>query len=122
MQSAKGYHKLIICMKARELIKDIYVITENFPSSETFGLTSQIRRASISVLLNIVEGQRRSSQKDFIHFLDIADGSLVEIEACLELSYDLGYLTSELLMPIEAKRSEVAVMLVSLIKTVRKSL
>jgi four helix bundle protein len=122
MQSEKGYHRLIICTKARELIKAIYVLTEKFPRSELLGLTSQIRRAAISVLLNIVEGQRRNSQKDFLRFLDTADASLAEVEACLEVAMDLGYISSAELEKIEEKRREVAIMLVSLIKAVKKSL
>jgi hypothetical protein len=73
MNSGKGYHKLIICDKARILVKEIYLLTEKFPQAEIFGLTSQIRRAAVSVLLKIVEGQRRNSHKDFLRFLDTAD-------------------------------------------------
>ncbi|CAN5159373.1 four helix bundle protein [soil metagenome] len=122
MQSTKGYHKLLVCLKLRELIKEIYLITEKFPKTEIFGLTSQVRRAIVSVLLNIVEGQRRESKKDFLHFLDIADASLVEVEACLEITLDLKYLSHEEYEIIEEKRKEIAYMLVAFIKSLSKPL
>lgn len=77
----KGYHKLIIWQKARELVRLIYKYTEDFPKAEEFGLKGQLRRAAVSVILTIVEGHRRKSKKEFLHFLDIAVGSLTEVEA-----------------------------------------
>ena len=64
MESEKGYYKLLIWKKCREFIVILYKYTEKFPKDEQFGLTSQLRRAAISVLLNIVEGQRRQSIKE----------------------------------------------------------
>jgi four helix bundle protein len=122
MQSNNGYHKLLICQKLRSFIKVIYSISERFPKSEVFGLTSQVRRATISVLLNIVEGQRRESKKDFLHFLDTADASLVEVEACLEIAFDLQYISSEEFEKLEENRREIAYMLVALIKSLKKTL
>jgi four helix bundle protein len=111
-----------VWQKTRELVKEIYSVTDSFPKSEIFGLTSQIRRAIVSVLLNIVEGQRRRSKKEFLHFLDTADASLTEVEACLEIAVDLMYLTNEQKDSLEIKRKEVAVMLLSLIKSIQKQL
>lgn len=122
MESTKGYHKLLVCQKLRIFIKDIYAISERFPRNEIFGLTSQLRRAAISALLNIVEGQRRQSKKDFLHFLDISDASLVEVEACLEIALDLSYLSVDEFDTIDAQRKEVMYMLVSLIKSLKKTL
>ncbi len=122
MESEKGYHKLLVWKKCRDFIVLLYKQTEKFPKDEQFGLTSQLRRASISVLLNIVEGQRRQSTKEFLHFLDTADASLVEVEACLEIALDLHYLTSTNYELLETKRKEIAMMLVSFIKTIKKTI
>jgi len=118
-KSGKGYHKLIVWQRAREFVLLIYLQTENFPKSEEFGLKSQIRRAVVSVVLNMVEGYRRSTRKDYIHFLNIADGSLSELEAALEICLDLKYLSEEKYNSLEAKRSEVGFLLSQLIKSLK---
>lgn len=82
----KGYHRLKLVEKLKFFIKHTYEATEKFPRSETFGLTSQLRRAAVSALLNIVEGDRRKSTKEFLRFLEIADASLAEVEIALELA------------------------------------
>jgi four helix bundle protein len=115
----KGYHDLIVWQKSRELVKAVYELTEKFPYKETYGLTSQIRRAALSVVLNIVEGDRRNSRKEFLRFLDTADASLTEVEACLEIALDLKYLTLEEYEKIETSRKEIAKMLTSLIKSIK---
>lgn len=115
----EGYHKLQIWQKAKELVKLIYIISNKFPESERHNLTSQIRRAAISIVLNIVEGHRRNTGKEFIRFLNIADGSLVEVEACLELSLDLGYMTETDFNRCESLRRELAAMLTSFIKSIK---
>ena len=75
------------------LVEDIYKLTEDFPSSENFGLTSQLRRAAVSLPSNIAEGSSRGSTKDFIRFLNIASGSLAEIETQLVIAERIGYIT-----------------------------
>lgn len=122
LQSSKGYHRLLVWQKARELVIDIYQLTRLFPREELFGITSQLRRASVSVVLNIVEGQRRRSKKEFLWFLDVADGSLAEVEACLELAFDLGYITRKQFEKVELRRKEVAVMSRSLMKHIETTL
>jgi four helix bundle protein len=116
----KGYHKLIVWQRARELILLIYKITEAFPKSEEYGLKSQLRRAVISVVLNIVEGYRRNTTKDYLHFLNIADGSLAELEAGIEIAYDLTFLTLEQCQVLGKKRSEVGFLLSRLIKSLNE--
>ncbi|HSW88621.1 MAG TPA: four helix bundle protein [Candidatus Saccharimonadales bacterium] len=113
----KGYHKLIVWQRAREFTLLIYKYTENFPTSEKFGLTSQIRRATVSVALNIVEGYRRKTTKDYLHFLNISNGSLAEVEAALEISLDLDFLNQTTYEEIETKRAEVGYLLSRLIKS-----
>lgn len=80
---------------ADRLVIEIYRLTSVFPKNELYGLTSQIRRAAISVPANIVEGCSRSSEKDYLHFLNIAYGSLAEVGYFLELSLKLGYLKDD---------------------------
>lgn len=119
VQGKKGYHNLLVWQKARDLIILIYKVTEKFPKSELYGLTSQIRRAVISVALNIVEGDRRRSRKEFLRFLDMADASLVELEACLEIALDLGFLSKDDFDLVRSRRRELAVMLVAFIKAIK---
>lgn len=116
----KGYHKLLVWQKAKDFVSLIYRETENFPRSEEFGLKGQVRRASISVLLNIVEGHRRRSTKEFIRFLDISQASIVEIEAILEICLDLDYLNEGSFEALENKRSELDFLLNSLVKSLKK--
>jgi len=123
MQRKSDYHKLLVWQKGKEFVKLIYQITESFPKSETLGLQSQIRRAVVSVVLNIAEGHRRnSSQKEFLRFLGVADASLVEVEACMEIALDLGFMTIDNFELAKKKREELAVMLIALIKRVQSNL
>ncbi|MDA9554684.1 four helix bundle protein [Pelobium sp.] len=86
------YTELEVWKEARALVKTIYDITQKFPASEKFGLTSQIQRAAISIPSNIAEGCGREGKKDSIRFFYIARGSLYELETQLYLSFDLNYL------------------------------
>jgi len=86
-----NFEQLIVWQKSDELAYLIYKITEDFPKSEQFGITSQIRRAALSIPTNIVEGNNRKSKKQFYYFLDIALGSLAETEYLIMFSKKLGY-------------------------------
>ena len=110
-KDSKGYHKLILWQKAREFVKLISKATEDFPRSEEHVLKGQLRRAAVSVVLNIVEGYRRNSTKEFLRFLNFSGASLTEVEACLEISLDLSYLESQEYQRLEEKRSELEVIL-----------
>lgn len=121
IQSGEGYHNLKIWQKARELLLLIYKATEKFPKSEMFVLIPQLKRAMLSVLLNIVEGDRRESRREFLRFLNMADASLIEVEACLEVALDLEFIGKDDFILIESKRRELAAMLSSFIKSVKKS-
>lgn len=90
----RDYKKYDTWKISHELVKEIYIISENFPKSELFGLTSQIRRAGVSIPTNIAEGCGRSTDKEFARFLEISIGSTNETEYLLLLSCDLGF-TSE---------------------------
>ncbi len=116
----KGYHKLLIWKKSFELVLEIYRVTKYFPKSEEFGLVSQLKRAAVSVVLNIVEGNRRATKKDFLHFLNIAQGSLSEIEAALELSLGLNFLNEGEYENIDNKVSELAYLVGAFVKSLNK--
>lgn len=92
---SRDYRKLRVFQKTDELAKEIYKLTKSFPKSEMFGITSQLRRASLSVPTNIVEGSHRDSLGDYIRFLDISLGSLAETGYLLEFSEALGYINSD---------------------------
>lgn len=87
----KSYHKLILWQKFRELLLCVYKLMDKLPKSEDFGLKSQMRRAIVSVLSNFVEGYLKKSTKEKLHFMEIAETSLMELEAqgeiCLMLKY-----------------------------------
>ena len=76
-----------------QLVKLIYAMTQQFPSDERFGLTSQLRRAAVSIPSNIAEGQARHSTGEFIQFISNAEGSVAELETQLEIAADLTYCT-----------------------------
>lgn len=94
-----------------ELVKLIYLYTNNFPKSETYGLLSQIRRAAISIPSNIAEGSSRNSDKELCRFLDISIGSCFELETQLILSKELNYLDKDRFNELESKISELQKML-----------
>ena len=88
-----NFKELIVWQKARNIVKDIYLLTKKYPQEELFGLTQQIRRAAVSIPSNIAEGSGRGTNADFARFLDIANGSACEVETQLYLSLDLGYIS-----------------------------
>jgi four helix bundle protein len=78
--AVQSYRELIVWQKAMKLVQSIYSLTKDFPKEEVYALTSQIRRAAVSIPSNIAEGQGRDSTKEFLHHLSIAYGSLMEVE------------------------------------------
>lgn len=88
-----NYKDLKIWQKGREIVKDVYSLTSKLPAKEQFGLTSQLCRAAISIPSNIAEGAGRESEKEFAHFLAIANGSAFEVETQLYLCFDLHYIS-----------------------------
>jgi len=88
----KDYRELIAWQKAMDLVELVYRVTDGFPRKEVYGLTSQMRRAVVSIPCNIAEGQARSTTRDFLNFLCIATGSLKEVETQVLISQRLGYL------------------------------
>ena len=112
------YKDLEVWKKAVELVTEMYRLSADFPDSEKFGLTNQMRRASVSIPSNIAEGSARHHAKDFIHFLRIADGSAAELEPQLIIGHRLNYIEN-----IETIANELKIirrMLSALIKSLRK--
>jgi four helix bundle protein len=91
----KSYQQLIAWQKAIALVTHIYSVTAGFPRDEIYGLTSQLRRAAVSVPSNIAEGQGRATKGEFVQFLCHARGSLYEVETQIVIATNLGYISSE---------------------------
>lgn len=89
----RNYKDLKVWHEAMGLAEEIYNLSKKFPKDETYGLTSQIRRAVVSIASNIAEGHSRNSTREYIQFISIAIGSLAEVETQLLLAIRLGYLT-----------------------------
>ncbi len=100
MKARFRFEKLEVWQQARHINRIIYRLTRKFPREELFAMTSQIRRASISVSSNIAEGSGRNSDKDFAHFLEQSYGSLMEVPSVFYLALDEGYLTENDLDPL----------------------
>jgi len=117
----RDYKKYDVWIKAHELVIFIYKeVLNSFPVNEKYDLMSQLKRATYSIPLNIVEGCGRNSDKDFVHFLDISLGSAQEVEYCLLLAFDLNYINNEVHQVANSKINSVKAMLINLIKSIRK--
>ena len=117
----RDYRNLKVFHVVDDLVVSIYEATRSFPKAEMFGLTSQLRRAAVSVPANIVEGAARHSDGEFVHFLNIAYGSLAEVRYFLDLALRLGFLEVDVQAPLAAKADEASRMLNGLMKSVRGS-
>ena len=106
-----SFEGLRVYQATRQLIKDIYVLVNRFPAIENFALSSQIRRAAVSVSANIAEGSGRNHTKDKAHFIDIAYGSLLETYSELLTAADLGYITEQEVLRIKPQFVDVGKML-----------
>lgn len=115
----QDFKLLKVWQKAHSLVIVIYKASAGFPSTEIYGLTSQVRRASASISANIAEGCGRGGNAEFARFLQIASGSASEVESHLLLARDLGMLTDETYIGLDDNVQEIKRMLTSLIKKVR---
>jgi four helix bundle protein len=97
-EKAKTFQDLIVWQKAHQFVLSVYKVTETFPNKELYGLTSQFRRAAVSIPANIAEGFRKAGRPDKHRFMNIAQGSLEEYRYDLILSEDLGYMDKGKLM------------------------
>lgn len=117
MQPAKTFRDLIVWQKAYRFILEVYRSTESFPKSELYGITSQIRRASVSIAANIAEGFKRKGKQDKLRFYNIAEGSIEEVKFFLMLSKDLNLLNDDSLFE---KLEEVSKLLNGYSQTISK--
>ena len=105
-----NFENLNVYKKALDFVNDIYLLTKTFPKDEMFGLTSQLRRAAVSIVLNISEGSARS-KKDFSRFIDISRGSIFECFTVLQISLKQGYLDQGSFINMEGKLTDLSKML-----------
>lgn len=115
----KDYKKLNVFQKARLFNLELYSTTKTFPKSEDFGITSQMRRASVSIATNIAEGCGRDSSKDLARFLNIAYASACEVECLLILSNDLKILTDDKALHLSVNVEEIKKMLFGFIQKLK---
>lgn len=118
----KSYHDLDVWQQARQLVKAVYEITETFPKSEMSGLSSQMRRAAVSIPCNIAEGYSRHGAKDYAHFVSIAFGSAAELETQTLLALDLNFLSKESFELISSKLIIVQKMLFNLRQSLQRKI
>ena len=105
------FERLDVWQKAVEFTDRVYAVTRKFPDHERFGLSSQMRRASVSIPSNIAEGSGRSSDKDFAHFVEIAYGSLMEVVSQTEVALHQSFLASEARQDLYERAEQLARML-----------
>jgi four helix bundle protein len=117
---SQSFRDLLVWQQAIELVDLVYVCTKTWPRDEAFGLTSQIRRAAVSVPANIAEGQGRNGRREFVKFLGIANGSLCELET-LVIARRQDYLASDHEIQLNQQSRRVASLLNGLIKSLRSA-
>jgi four helix bundle protein len=117
-QIMKTHKDLDLWKDSMNMVVDIYHITHNFPKEELYGLTSQIRRAAISIPANISEGSAKNYPADFIRYLRIAQGSLSEFETLLLIAFQLNYLDDISFKTIQGKLFKINAQLSGLIKSI----
>ncbi|MCL5093826.1 MAG: four helix bundle protein [Patescibacteria group bacterium] len=115
------FENLDVWKEAREFVKEIYKVSADFPKEELYCLTDQLRRAVISIVLNIAEGSDRKSDIDFRRFLRTSIGSLEEVVACLYLALDLRYIDKEKFDKIYEQSNKLAAMINAFIKAISSS-
>ncbi|MCC7259469.1 MAG: four helix bundle protein [Alphaproteobacteria bacterium] len=115
--AVRSYKDLLVWQKSMDMVTDVYRLTALLPPSELYGLTNQLRRAAISVPSNLAEGSSRRSTKEFLRFVNIASGSLAEMETQLQIAANLALLRAEQISALSAKSEEISKMLHSLHRT-----
>jgi four helix bundle protein len=118
MNQIKSFRDLLVWQKAMILVTDTYQSTKTFPSNELFGLTSQMRRSAVSIPSNIAEGYGRNSTGDYKRFLQIAVGSLYELQTHIEISKNLDFINEITHQILLAKAQELDRMLLALIRKI----
>ena len=111
MAVVRSYKDLIVWQKSIDLVANIYSITEKLPSHERFGLSSQLQRAAVSIAASIAEGHGRGTRADYAHFLDMANGSVAEVETLITICKKLSLISADQCSTIEQQLSEIGRML-----------
>jgi len=117
-----SFKELKIWKKAKELVINSYKLTEIFPEKEKFIIIPQMNRAALSIMANIAEGWGRDSKKEYLYFLNVAKGSLFELDSFIEVSYDLKYISLKEREEILIKVLEIKVLLIKTIKKLKEKL
>jgi four helix bundle protein len=117
----RDFKKLQVWQKSHRLVLEVYGASGAFPESERFGLTSQMRRAAVSIAANLAEGYGRHTDREFLRFVHISSGSATELEYHLLLASDLGYLAEDTQQNLTERVVEVQRMLAGLIRRLRSS-
>ena len=120
--AVQHYRELIVWQKAMNLVESVYRVTKGFPNTEIYGLTSQVRRAAVSIPSNIAEGQGRNTTRDFLHFLSVAQGSLMEVETQTTIAKRLGYVKEQSERDLLESTAEVGRLLNGLCNSLNKKL
>lgn len=116
----RGYRDLQVWQKAMDLVDVIYALTKAFPQDERFGLTSQLRRSAVSIPSNIAEGSSRRTTKEYMRFVDIAYGSLAEVETQVSIAQRQKYIASKDEEPVYESTSEIGRMLNGLLSSLEQ--
>ena len=119
--SIRSFRDLIAWQKAMDLCEEVYQVSRRFPDTERFGLVAQIRRAAVSVPSNIAEGYGRNRQRDYVRFLEVARGSLCEVETQLLLARRLALASDQEVAAVVALAHEVERIISALARAVRDS-
>ncbi len=117
VMAGRSYRDLLVWQKSMRLVTDTYKITQSFPKNELFGLTSQLKRAIVSVPSNIAEGQGRNSVKEFIYHLSVAYGSLMEAETQIQIAANLAFVEQAVADKLIEQAAEIGKMLNGLSKS-----
>jgi four helix bundle protein len=121
LEKSKSFEDLIVWQKAHQFVLKVYSVSTLFPKSELYGLTSQYRRAAVSIAANIAEGYKRIGTKDKLRFMNIAQASLEECRYYILLAKDLKYTTNEDSQCLRSKIEEVSKILFSYVKVMKQN-
>lgn len=118
-ERVQSYRDLFVWQRAMDLVESVYRLTRDWPNAEQFGLTSQVRRAAISIPSNIAEGQGRTGPREMLHYCSIAHGSLCEVETQLMIALRLAYGDVVAFNPVMEQAAEVGRLLQGLMRRLR---
>jgi four helix bundle protein len=118
----RSYQELVAWQKAMDLVESVYCATRLFPREEIYSLTAQIRRAAISIPSNIAEGQGRSTTRDFLHFLSIAQGSVKEVETQILIAERLIYIAKPVAVSVLEQTAQVGRLLSGLSNSLKNKI